>query len=56
MKLLALAIVVAAVLISGSLAYYAHESNKPKRQCFAVRVPNDPNFGGTRDVIRCVRR
>jgi hypothetical protein len=32
------------------------EDSKPKAHCFKLRVPNDPVYGGSRDVIRCVKR
>jgi hypothetical protein len=37
---IAVAIVIAGILIAGSIGYYAHETSKPKRHCYTLREPN----------------
>jgi hypothetical protein len=55
-KLIAAAIVLAGLLIGAGIAFSAYEDSKPKTHCFKLRVANDPVYGGSHDVIRCVKR
>ncbi len=55
MRVLAAAIIVAAILIAGSIAYTAYE-HSTRQQCFKVRVDTGAPGGDPiyEDTVRCV--